>query len=275
MSIEIHDGAAWIFGTRSCGTPPDTPIANMLGWIVEQLHFGHFVVERDQSGDGVSLTLGQAAAFARPLDPSRAPEHEEQRNRSLVLARIFALARERGVEPEYKDLAERADAAARNSQAGRMNTDLYYAFALVNVLNRIAGATFVFEAPAILGRADKDIVEMLGEATRCLLFGLFRSSASVCRSCMEAALESVVDKTELRLEMAPKGPSRRSPGKIESLINIAIRRELLAEDLKGAADFVRRRGNDAIHGDPLSEKLAWEILDRTRQIVARIFDQAA
>jgi hypothetical protein len=155
-----------------------------------------------------------------------------------------------------------------------MNTDFYYAFSLVNILKRVANATFAFEAPPILGHADTHIVEMLSEATRCLLFGLFRSSASVSRSCMEAVLESVVNENELRQEMLVKGPNGRSQGKIESLIIVAARRGFLTSDLVAAATVVRRKGNGAIHGDPLSEEVAWDVLDRTRHIVAHVYAQA-
>ena len=157
-----------------------------------------------------------------------------------------------------------------------MNTDFHYAFELVQVLGRISQATFLFEAPAVLGRAESKLIEMLGEATRCLFFGLFRSSAAICRACLEATLESAVDTEELRLEMSSPRPDGRKPGKIESLIAVSVRRGVLTEPLGRAAHRVRKTGNDAIHGSrALDERSTWEVLDITRHIVEHVFTRAA
>lgn len=95
MSIEIHHGCPWIFGRRSCGTPPTAPLHEVLVWVLQQLRVGHFVVEHDDLGDGVSLTIGQAAAVARPMaGADEAPEYEQRRLMSLTVARLFAGARE-------------------------------------------------------------------------------------------------------------------------------------------------------------------------------------
>ena len=152
-----------------------------------------------------------------------------------------------------------------------MNTDLHYAFELVSILRRISSATFLFEAPPVLGRAESVLIDMLGEASRCLFFGLYRSSVSICRAVVEAALESKVDAEELRREMATPRPNGRKPGKIESLITIATRQRLLTEPLGQAAHFVRKAGNDAIHGAELDEQRTWGVLDRTRHIVEHVY----
>lgn len=275
MPIEVHDGVPWIFQNRSCGELPNDSLPDVLVWILEQLNFGHFSVESDAAGDGVSLTLGQAAAFVKPLKLDSANEFAEARNRSVLVAGLFANARERGVEPQYSGLSERANAAARNSAPGRMNTDFHYAFELALILKRIAGATFLFEAPPILGRADSKLVDMLGEASRCLFFGLYRSSVSICRAVMEAALESRVDGDELRREMGTTKSNGTKPGKIEALIRIATRQGYLTQPLGEAAHFVRKSGNDAIHGAQLDEQKSWSVLDRTRHIVEHIYSRAA
>jgi hypothetical protein len=74
MPIEIHDGAPWIFRKRSCGELPADSLNDVLTWVVEQLNFGHFVVERDTQGDGVSLTLGQAAARQTDFFPQQSQQ---------------------------------------------------------------------------------------------------------------------------------------------------------------------------------------------------------
>ncbi len=226
--------------------------------------------------DGVSLTLGQAAAFAKPLKLDSADDFAESRSRSIVVAGLFAKARERGIEPEYERLSATASNAARNSGTGRMNTEFHYAFELISLLRRIAGATFLFEAPPVLGRAEPMLIEMLGEATRCLFFGLYRSSAAICRACLEVALESKVDADELRYEMASVRPGGRKSGKIASLINISIRPGFLTEPLGGAAHSVRKTANQAIHGSQaMDEQSTWNVLDQTRHIVEHIYTQAA
>jgi hypothetical protein len=275
MPIEIHDGAPWIYRRRSCGELPNDSLSDVLAWILEQLNFGHFSVERDATGDGVSLTLGLAAAIVKPLRQDSAVDFAEGRNRSIAIAGLFAAARERGVEPEYASLSEQANAVARNSETGRMNTEFHYAFELASILRRISGATFLFEAPPILGRADSQLVDMLGEASRCLYFGLYRSSVSICRAVVEAVLESKVDGDELRREMATPKPNGAKPGKIEALIRIATRRGYLTEPLGQAAHFVRKSGNDAIHGAQLDEQVTWGVLDRTRHVVEHVYSRSA
>lgn len=267
MSIEMPDGVPWIFGQRSCGELPGTPVHGVLRWVLEQLNFGHFLVERDGSGDGVSLTLGQAAAFASPVPPDR----KERRERAVMLAGLLAKARERGIEPDWEYFSDKANPILRNTETGRMNTEFHYAFQLVDILADISELTHRLESPPILGRADPDIVSMLGEATRCLMLGLARSSTAVCRACMEAALKDHVSPREVWTEQEgyphPDGSKR---GQLECLIRVAERSDLLDRALSDAAHKVRRAGNDAAHGDVQTAD-GWDTLLRTRQVVEHLY----
>src|SRR4030095_15710727 len=43
------------YGRRSCGVLPEAPLHEVLEWVLEQLHYGHFELSIDGRGDGVSL----------------------------------------------------------------------------------------------------------------------------------------------------------------------------------------------------------------------------
>ena len=129
MSIEIDEAGAWIFDARVCGKLPETALSDVLEWILQQLHFGCGRLEADTQGQLVTLILGKDAAI--PFDEpvlEAAVEHDQRRHLALSFAGVLAAARERGVEPEYLDMAETARLKAE--EGGYMNTDFYYAFEL-------------------------------------------------------------------------------------------------------------------------------------------------
>ncbi len=53
-----------IFRQRSCGEVPADSLSDMLTWVVEQLNFGQFVVERDAN---VTACLSRSGKRPRSL----------------------------------------------------------------------------------------------------------------------------------------------------------------------------------------------------------------
>ena len=102
--------------------------------------------------------------------------------------------------PTFRDSAQRSNTAmalANNSEdSALLNTELYYAFELIDILKRIRERSFVLEAPPILGRASSLTVSLLGEATRCHLFGFNRACVALCRACLEKSLKDRVPPKE-------------------------------------------------------------------------------
>ena len=264
MSIEIEDGRAWFFEIRSCGEPPETPVYLVLRWILEQLHLGCAQLQRDESGDAVTLTLGKDAApsFPEPI-VERAIEYDRRRQSALDFARVFAQAREEGIEPRHVDLAETLRITA--TENAYMNTEFHYAFELVEVLQRIREKTFVFSSPPIKGPLPPPVTRLLGEATRAYLFRLNRSCVALCRSLLEAVLEDRLDGASVLEERL-----RTKRGELECMINVGFKQALFTKGEMAQAHAVRKSGNSALHGDEPSDDEAWGVLLDTRRLIERL-----
>jgi hypothetical protein len=189
-------------------------------------------------------------------------EHDQKRQTALDLARIFATARESGVEPKFSGLVNTVRNAATPEGAYK-NTEFYYAFELVALLRRISEHTFLLDAPPILGQAPAETVEALGQATRCFLLGLTRPCMALCRLALQTILESRVSRDEVLQEVT----RTKKTGELVALINVAARKGILRPDLNKAAHEIRKKGNDAVHGPAPKEEEVWPLLIRMRQIV--------
>lgn len=151
------------------------------------------------------------------------------------------------------------------TEAGYDNTEMYYAFDLLDILARIRANTFVFTSPAIHGAAVPEVVPLLREATRAYLFNLRRSCVSLCRARLEAALRGRVTSTDLLNE---RWQSKR--GELECLIKIAGRQSILTPKLCKQADAIRKSGNAALHGKEPTDADAWGVLLDTRAVVEAV-----
>ena len=268
MTIEVEDDRAWLFDARSCGELPDASLHSVVRWVLEQLHYGCWLVQRDENGDGVTLVLGKQAAISFPAPvPDTAIEHDHRRTLALSLARVFAQAREEGVEPQHVDLAEEARLSA--TDAAYMNTEFYYAFLLIDLLERIRSKSFVFSCPPIKGPLPPAVSRLLGEATRAYLFACNRSAVALCRALLEASLDAVVDPSKVLQERF-----NTKKGELECLINIAMRDGLLTSGSGQQAHQIRKNGNTALHGDGPSDNQCWATLLDMRHIVEELARRA-
>src|SRR6266542_4199091 len=96
--IEIDDEGAWIYGVRSFGESPDTPLHVQLQWILEQIHYDCVTVDDDEAGIPVTITLGRGASLVTnpPMTMDQAKKHAERCDVGLSLAALFAKGREEG-----------------------------------------------------------------------------------------------------------------------------------------------------------------------------------
>jgi hypothetical protein len=182
-------------------------------------------------------------------------------------AGIFARAREEGIDPGSHDLAEKVRLTA--TDGGYQNTEMHYAFELLDILAGIRRNSFVFRTPPIAGVAAPEVLAILREATRAYLFGQMRSCVSLCRALVEATLESRVSKTEIIEE---RQGTRLDKGTLECLIDIALRREILSRKMAGQAHEIRKLGNKVLHArtGPSAERV-WAVLLDTREIVEAVY----
>ena len=191
---------------------PQAPLYSVLRWILDHLNAGcaSFIGEGDDQL-AHSVVLGQMAS-SEASSAEEAVKEVTQRHLAVNFAGVFATARERGVEPEYEDLAEKAKLLATVN--AKMNTDFHYAYQLVDILERISNKTSVLDAPPIVGRAGPQTMDLLQEATRCYLFGLHRACVAVCRTVLEDSLKQRVPAQSLLEEGMQSGKA----GDLERLI---------------------------------------------------------
>src|SRR5574341_778729 len=261
-TIEVLNGRAWarLSSSRAPGT---ARIPEVLRWLIEQLHLGNFDETVDDEGRLTGIVLGAPAA--PPIDDATLKDiarQVETRALAVNVAGLFANAREEGVEPAHVALAKILRDTAQPE--AHDNTAFHYALQLMDVLERIAKVTFVFESPPIKTRAAPGVIALLKEATRAYLFGLGRSCVCVCRALLEAALRGGVSEHELLQERF-----NSKKGELESLIGLATKRRRLSSKLAQKAHAIRQAGNRALHGINPSDDLAWDVLQDTRTIVSR------
>ena len=74
LHLETTASGVWIYLQRSPGRLPETPLFQLLNWVLEQLNFGNFESEESEDGDAVTLILGKGGFLRRAFSTSKAPE---------------------------------------------------------------------------------------------------------------------------------------------------------------------------------------------------------
>lgn len=255
IGIEKTEDGFWSYVRRSPGVMPETPLFEFLTWIIEQLTFGHLGYKFDDSGNVVSLMIGRDIAHAG-MSIEEASEQAKSRLLSINVAGVMAVARERGIEPEYEDLSKRV--SLQTTDGGRRNTETHYALELIKILARLNKKTFKLEAPPISGIASQSVVAYLQESTRCWLYGFYGASIAMSRACLEESLKIVV--------VRPPGSSDLS-----TLIDMANTTGKLDACMMDVAHSIRKTGNKFLHGDQINELDSRNALDGIRSIVTHLF----
>lgn len=254
IGIEKTEDGFWSYVQRSPGVLPETPLFEFLTWILEQLNFGHFGYKFDDNGRVVSLKIGRDIPHSG-TSLEDASENAKSRLLSVNIAGVMAVAREKGIEPEYETLSKEAN--LQITDGGRRNTEIHYAFELIKVLARLNKKTFKLEAPPIVGMAPRSVLAYLSEATRCWLYGFYGASVAMSRACLEASLKSALPSLGL--------------ADLSTLIQRADTSGKLDGCMKNVAHSIRRTGNKFLHGDEISELESRDALDGIRSIVSFLF----
>ena len=94
--VEPTEGGFWCYDAnrRSPGNLLNTPLSEVLKWIVGQIIYGHYVEQTDKMGEVVSLCIGQIAPYELPAKD--AAEKAAKAGTALNLAGLIAEAREKG-----------------------------------------------------------------------------------------------------------------------------------------------------------------------------------
>lgn len=269
FTITQEEGGLWARVVPALGDFDDAHINEILRWVLEQLNFGQWMHTTDEGGRLTSITVGlPAAADAAQFTVDDYAEELRGRLRAVDLSGVFARGREEGVAPENQELAEKVRLSA-TEEGGHRNTEIHYAFELLDILADIRKNTFVFATPPIVGVAKPEVRAILREATRAYLFRQMRSCASLCRALVEATLKSCISKEDLITENRRTGVYK---GDLECLIDVAMAREILSAPMGEQAHEIRRFGNSVLHqrADPDPQRVWGTLLD-TRAIVEAVY----
>lgn len=113
---------------------------------------------------------------------------------------------------------------------------------------------------------SKEINQLLTEASRCYIFGLFKGCVALCRASIELRLHEVLYK-QLRL-------STEIEIDLKNLINKAFNMKCLNHSAKEMAHRVRIRANKVLHSKRSADETddAYEVLVCTRGVIAALFE---
>jgi hypothetical protein len=111
------------------------------------------------------------------------------------------------------------------------------------------------------------VTQYAREASRCYLHGFFSASLVLCRSCVEAGIETRLDQKGLRKQLEALGFN-----KVQGLLKLAVESGVLDDLTVRMADEIRRSANKAVHGSVPSEMECRERLEQTRAVLRHIYE---
>jgi hypothetical protein len=269
--IEPGEHAYWSFltGHRSAGDFPDTPISETLKWIIQQIALGNFFQLKEEQ-EAVCLVIGKGAPQSFASEEAAA-QHAASKVRAIYLAGLIAEAREKGSYPQTAE-SEKAFWNAPTEIAKRC-IELHYADFLAQLLGRISKKLPELEMLPIMERAPEKTKEYIAEATRCCLLKMDLACIAICRACLEHALMGSLTnpmKEELEDKMQQNKRFRHPQNYLESLIEFCRDKGKLNGSFVDAEE-VRDAGNRVLHMKGCGDLNAWDVLRKTRKIIAIIY----
>lgn len=124
-----------------------------------------------------------------------------------------------------------------------------------------------FQVTAVTDAVPASVRQYAREACRCYLHGFFAASLILCRSCIEAAVETALDQKRLRREVRQIGFNR-----VQELLKLAVSSGVLDGLTSRWADEIRLSANKAAHGSAPSETECRKRLEQTRAVLRHIYE---
>lgn len=265
---ETANGRWWTFLTPECA-PSEQSFARLLEWVTEQATLGHLELRPDADGDFNTLVVGKEAATYRTRD--EAIETCKERLLTVHVLRLNLRARETGDGGVHAaELKKKGDLAVPEF---RWAVELAYAKELIGVIARTSHALKVTELPEDL-LLSRSVAVLLEEAQRCFHYQQYVATSVVCRSCLESALESLLDARNWLRDYAHFKATRSSrDGKLQIMIDfISAKRPELDSSFSKLAHKIRDDGNAVVHRGKLpSQDEAKQLLATTRKVVRMLF----
>jgi hypothetical protein len=276
FTIEATKNGFWSFFTdqRSPGRFEHDSFSKTLKWVVDQIYFGHLTEVRDPSnGEVVGLRIGKESPIKGESEEALARRIQIEMA-ALGLAGVIAQCRESGSSSKT---AEYEKILWGDSGPGFQRClELHYTKILAGILGNISEKLPCLEHLPILDRAPAQTKKYIAEATRCYLFQLENACISLCRACLEDALDNLVTRKiqdEIYDEMSKRRKKNKPYGRLFVTIEVLSCHGILGKH-KADAHAVRTAGNDTLHPNShqnVSSKQAEEVLTKTRRILNFIY----
>ena len=137
MRVESAGDGFWCYykGRRTAGSLPETPLHEILRWLLEQVNLGFVKYIRDEAGDIVSVVIGQSAHHAA-RSAEEAAQTAAEEGIALNIVGLLAEAREKGSDPKSIPLQEKLWQQASVNMHTRMA--IHYALVLARLLRRVS-----------------------------------------------------------------------------------------------------------------------------------------
>jgi hypothetical protein len=124
-----------------------------------------------------------------------------------------------------------------------------------------------FQVTPVADAVPSTVTHYAREACRCYLHGFFSASLVLCRSCVEAGIETKLDQKGLRRQLDALGFN-----KVQGLLKLAVESGVLDDLTVRMAEEIRRSANKAVHGSLPSEIECRERLEQTRAVLRHIYE---
>jgi hypothetical protein len=124
-----------------------------------------------------------------------------------------------------------------------------------------------FQVTPVTDAVPSTVTHYAREACRCYLHGFFSASMVLCRSCVEAGIETKLDQKELRKQLDTLGFN-----KVQGLLKLALSSGVLDDLTVRMADDIRRSANKAVHGSVPSETECRERLEQARAVLRHLYE---
>lgn len=238
--------------------PPEGRIQHLLEWILNQLNFGYFEVVPDDHGRIRTVAFGDGAGRYFD-DEESAVKWADTRQLAVSIAGIMSDERVGGTEARHEELHKRV----KNSLGvwGEWNTELGLAQEVLQRLGRLRKMTLRLDALPLKGVAPAVVIGYVTEATRLWMYGFDAATVALCRASLECALRNKLNGVD------------HEALDLNCLIEEAANKGLLEGSLKEPAHGIRRAANRLLHQGIEKETQSREILESTRLIVEKLFEQ--
>lgn len=124
-----------------------------------------------------------------------------------------------------------------------------------------------FQVIPVTSAVPIPVAQYAREASRCYLHGFFSACLTLCRSCVESAVETKLDQEGHR-----KALDALPFNRMQEMLNLALSKGVLDDLTLHMAHEIRKSANKAVHGTVPSEEECRDRLEQTRAVLRHLYE---